>query len=390
MGLRYITADWIYPVTSPRIFQGVIVIEGDRITDITSRNLVPADLLEYHIGILIPGFINTHCHLELSHLKGRIPTGTGLLEFIKGVVSLREVPRDEIDVAIEEADGYMWSQGIQAVGDICNKPDTFTVKRRSKIKYYNFVEMFDFLQEKRTDELTRSYKNAYALAPEPKSAVPHAPYSVSPGLFMQINQLNSKPVTVSIHNQELKAEEELFVSGGGDFYKFYSGFGMNLDHFKSTGQSSIYYGLKHMDPDHRTLFVHNTHTNREEIEVAHNWNPNVFWATCANANLYIENKLPDYFAFIHTGALMTIGTDSLSSNWQLSVLEEMKTISKYQSRIPFETLLQWATINGAKALGMDAELGSLEKGKQPGVLLLNYNPDEDSLSDSSVEVRRLL
>ncbi len=390
MRLRYITADWIYPVTSPRIFQGVIVIEDDRITDITSRDLIHADLLEYHKGILIPGFINTHCHLELSHLKGRIPTGTGLLAFIKDVVTLREVSQNEIDAAIEETDEYMWSQGIQAVGDICNKPDTFPVKRRSKIKYYSFVEMFDFLQESRTDELTRSYKDAYALAPEPKSAVPHAPYSVSPGLFMQINQLNSKPVTVSIHNQELKAEQDLFVSGGGDFYTFYSGFGMNLDHFQHTGQSSIYYALSHMDPEHRSIFVHNTMTIQEEIEAAHQWNSNVFWATCANANLYIENKLPDYYAFIDTGALMTIGTDSLSSNWQLSILEEMKTITKYQSRIPFDTLLQWATINGAKALGMDDQLGSLEIGKQPGILLLNYNPDEDNLADQKVEVRRLL
>ncbi len=390
MSRRYITADWIYPVSSPRIFQGVIVMAGDKIADITTRNLVPADLLEYHKGILIPGFINTHCHLELSHLKGRIPTGTGLLEFIKGVVSLREVPQDEIDAAIEEADQYMWSHGIQAVGDICNKPDTFAVKRQSKIKYYSFVEMFDFLQEKRTDELTRSYKEAYALAPEPKSAVPHAPYSVSPGLFAQINQLNSAKVTVSIHNQELKAEEDLFVSGGGDFYKFYSGFGMNLDHFKSTGQSSIHYGLKHLDPEHRTLFVHNTLTKQEEIDAAHEWNSNVFWATCANANLYIENKLPDYYAFINSGALMTIGTDSLSSNWQLSVLEELKTITKYQSRIPFDTLLQWATINGARALGMDDQLGSIEIGKQPGILLLNFNPDEDNLADQKVEVRRLI
>ncbi|MBK9984954.1 MAG: amidohydrolase family protein [Saprospiraceae bacterium] len=390
MSPRYITADWIYPVTSPRIFQGVIVIEGERITGITSRDLIDTDLLEYHKGILIPGFINSHCHLELSHLKGRIPTGTGLLEFIKGVVSLREVSQDEIDAAIEEADAYMWSKGIQAVGDICNKPDTFSVKRRSKIKYYNFVEMFDFLQESRTDELTRGYKDAFALAPEPKSAVPHAPYSVSPGLFAQINQLNSGKVTVSIHNQELKAEEDLFVSGGGDFYSFYSRFGMNLDHFQHTGQSSIYYGLKHMDPEHRTLFVHNTLTLQKEVEDAHEWNSNVFWATCANANLYIENKLPDYFAFINTGALMTIGTDSLSSNWQLSILEEMKTITKYQSRILFDTLLQWATINGARALGMDDQLGSLEIGKQPGIILLNYNPDEDNLADQKVEVRRLI
>src|SRR6185436_19822106 len=211
MSRRYLTADWIYPVSSPRIRNSVIILDGETIIDITSKDKVDPNLIESYNGILIPGFINTHCHLELSHLKGRVATGTGLLDFIKGVVSLREAPREEIDNAIIEADHYMWSQGIQAVGDICNKPDTFPVKRKSKIRYYSFVEMFDILQESKTEELTRSYKDAYALAPEPKSAVPHAPYSVSPGLFIQINALNSNPVTVSIHNQELKAEEELFL-----------------------------------------------------------------------------------------------------------------------------------------------------------------------------------
>ncbi len=90
--------------------------------------------------------------------------------------------------AIVEADAYMWEQGIQAVGDICNKTDTFQTKRASKIQYYSFVEMFDFLQDHQTENMIKGYLEAYALAPAPKSAVPHAPYSVSPSLFTHINE----------------------------------------------------------------------------------------------------------------------------------------------------------------------------------------------------------
>ncbi len=390
MSMRYLSADWIYPVSSPRIEHGVIVMEGEKIIDITTRTNVDPGKIEYHKGIIIPGFINTHCHLELSHLKGRIATGTGLLEFIKGVVSLREVPQQEIDEAIVIADNYMWSQGIQAVGDICNKKDTFSVKRRSRIKYYSFVEMFDFLQDHRTDELTKGYKEAYAEAPHPKSAVPHAPYSVSPTLYRQINQFNSGKVTVSIHNQELQAEEDLFRNGNGGFIDFYKNFGLNIDHFQKTGNSSLHSVLEYLDPSQRTLFVHNTLTTADDIKEAQSWSNNVFWSTCPNANLYIENKLPNYSSFINAGSKMTIGTDSLTSNWQLSMLEEMKTISKYQSFIPFDTLLQWATINGAEALGMEDHFGSLENGKHPGVILLTFNPEKDKLTDSSVEIRRLI
>ncbi|MEP6647447.1 MAG: amidohydrolase family protein [Saprospiraceae bacterium] len=390
MSKRFLTADWIYPVTSSPVYQGTVVVEEEKIVDIISRENAPQEQLEFFMGMIIPGFINTHCHLELSHLKGKIPSGTGLIEFIRGVVSLREVPQDVIDDAIEKADEFMWSCGIQAVGDICNKQDTFPVKRRSKIKYYSFVEMFDFLQEYKTDELTKNYKEAYANAPEPKSAVPHAPYSVSPGLFAQINQLNSNAVTVSIHNQELKAEEDLFRNGEGGFYDFYNRFGIGLDHFQKTGKSSIHYSMKHMDQGQHALFVHNTLTRQDEIEYAISWNKNMFWATCPNANLYIENKLPDYSFFTNENALMTIGTDSLSSNWQLSILEEIKTISRYQSRIPFDTLLEWATINGARALRMEDQLGSLEIGKSPGILVLNFNPGKNSLFDADVQVRRII
>ena len=77
---------------------------------------------------------------------------------------------------------------------------------------------------------------------------------------------------------------------------------------------------------------------------------------------------------------MTIGTDSLSSNWQLSVWEEIKTIKKYNDFIPIEELLTWGTINGAKALGFDAEIGSFEKGKKPGIVHINYIPS-DSFSN---------
>lgn len=390
MSYRFFTADWIYPVSSPRIREGVIVMEGDKIVDITSRDQIPAENLEYHSGVIIPGFINTHCHLELSHLKGKIPTGTGLLPFIFRVVKFRDNDQYEIDDAIAEADAYMWAQGIQAVGDICNKTDTFTVKDKSNIRYYSFVEMFDFMQEEQSALFTQGFKDVYGSASGEYSAVPHAPYSVSPKLFAEINAMNDQLVTVSIHNQETQAEDDLFRKGHGDFLDFYKSFDLNLDHFIPIHTSSIFYSIRHLDPLQRTLFVHNTLTTKEDIEASQQWSKNVYWTTCPNANLYIENRLPSYQAFIDAGARMTIGTDSLTSNWQLSILEEMKAIAKYQSFISFDTLLSWATLNGAEALGYSDKLGSLEKNKRPGILLLNFDPDTEISFFAHAHVRRLV
>jgi cytosine/adenosine deaminase-related metal-dependent hydrolase len=112
----------------------------------------------------------------------------------------------------------------------------------------------------------------------------------------------------------------------------------------------------------------------------------VFWATCPNANLYIENRLPEYRRFTEARAQVCIGTDSLTSNWQLNILEEMKTILRYQSYLDFETVLQWATINGAKALGFDNELGSIEAGKTPGLVWIQ-NMENNKLTDKSIAVK---
>jgi len=373
--MKKITADFIYPVTRDPIKNGVIVLDdtGKILAVEERREHDPTSMKKYH-GIIIPGFVNTHCHLELSHMRGKVGTGTGLIPFITNVVKFRDFPEEEIMDAIRQADEEMCKGGIVAVGDISNKVDTAARKLASSLHYYTFVEMFDFLNEELTDSEFEKYMSVFSgqagTGGNKKSVVPHAPYTVSETLFQKINSVNHVGQTVSIHNQETLAENELFLTGKGEFLNFYKNFGMPLKTFVPLHKSSIYYAIEHMDPLCKTLFVHNTLTTSTDIEAAHSWSPNVYWATCPNANLYIENRLPDYRAFLDTQARMTIGTDSLTSNWQLSIFEEMKTIARFKSYVPFQTLLEWATINGAEALGYEQTLGSLEIGKKPGLVLL--------------------
>jgi len=379
--MRKISADIVFPIAGEPVKEGVVIVDHKgEIQKIDQRVNHDSASLEIHKGVIVPGFINTHCHLELSHMKGKVDTGTGLLPFLHSVVAFRDFPQDVILDAIDQADQKMYEGGIVAVGDISNKLDTADRKAKSSIRYYTFVEMFDFLQDGLTDQLTEQYDEVYMGQSNAngnrKSAVPHAPYTVSPSLFQKINRINSnKDITVSIHNQETVHEDELFLSKTGGFVDFYQSFNFSLDHFKATDKTSIHYAMEHMNAGCRTLFVHNTLTSPEDIQAAQAWNSQVYWATCANANLYIENRLPNYKHFIDTGAKMTIGTDSLTSNWQLSIIEEMKTIVRYQSYVPFETLIRWATLNGAEALGFDDTLGSIEPGKTPGLNLLNLEPD---------------
>ena len=190
--------------------------------------------------------------------------------------------------------------------------------------------------------------------------------------------------------QEMEAENELFLTGKGDLPVFYNDFGIDLSDFQAPGHSSIYQAMKHMDSSQKTLFVHNTLSTLKEIKDAISWNPQLYWVSNPNANLYIENTLPDYSAFIQAEASVCLGTDSLCSNWQLSIIEEMKTIKRYQSYVPDAIILKWATLNGARALGFDDELGSLEAGKKPGLVLLEGKADGDFKIDEVQSYRRLI
>jgi cytosine/adenosine deaminase-related metal-dependent hydrolase len=396
--MRKLTANYIYTISGDILQDTVIVLDDQRrILSLDPIAQHDPTSVEKHQGVIVPGFINTHCHLELSHMKGKVATGTKLIPFISNVVQFRDVPEEEILDAIDRADQEMYDSGIVAVGDISNKLDTAPRKLASPIRYYTFVEMFDFLQDTGAEKCLQDYLPVYEGQAQGsgnrRSAVPHAPYSVSGSLFGLINELNQGQGTVSIHNQETPPENELFVSKTGDFLGFYEGFNIPLDHFQPIRQTAIHYALKHMDPRCRSLFVHNTLSTPADIAAAQAWAKNgVYWATCANANLYIENRLPNYQHFLNTDAKMTIGTDSLTSNWQLSVLAELQTIQRYQSYVPFTTLLRWATLNGAEALHFEADLGSIEVGKTPGINLLTkldgVSPDDFSFG-SATQVKRI-
>ncbi len=398
---RKISAQKIYPITTSPIENGVIIIdENGKIQAIDILENHDKTTIEFFDGVMVPGFINAHCHLELSHLNGVAQTGTGLIDFISQVIKNRNHSQEILQEAIAREEKNMTDSGIVAVGDISNTTDTFAQKQKGNLHYYTFVEYFDLFQEENTNSIIAQYNAVYNALTETdknkKSKVPHAPYSVSRKLFNSLShhaELVSaskipkqvrNDVTVSIHNQETPPENELFLSKTGEFISFYERIGCTTDAIPNLGKSAIHYALEYLEKENRNLFVHNTLTTKADIVATHQQlnKDNVFWATCPNANLYIENNLPNYKNFIETNATVCIGTDSLTSNWQLNILEEMKTILKYQSYLDFETVLNWATINGAKALGFDDILGSIEIGKIPGLVLIE-NMENGKLTNFS-------
>jgi len=393
MANKFYTADYLY-IDNHFVTDKVIVKDTfGKIVDIIPSSELEGSQFMRLKGAIIPGLVNSHCHLELSHMKGKVDTGTSLLPFLNNVVSFRNIDQDIINQAIIDGDLEMIKNGIVAVGDISNKADTAMVKSKSKIAYYTFVENFDFLQDTMAKSTFAQYKEVFNQQSEvghnKKSMVPHAPYTVSKTLFEKIKSFNPDQCTISVHNQETPEENKLFMDKTGQFIDFYKGFGFSMDTFEPLGQTAIHYLLQNLNCNNKVLFVHNTTTTKADIEAAQTWNPKVYWASCPNANLYIENRLPNYQLFLDTNTKVTLGTDSLTSNWQLSIMDEVMTIQKYCNYVPLEVCLQWATINGAEALGYDDFLGSLTIGKQPGLVNIDIKQIADKFVLQSSKVQMI-
>ena len=375
-----------------KLFDGYRFLDDDKvlitdkegvIQDIVTENEA-GDNIQHFSGILSPGFINCHCHLELSHLKNVIPPHTGLIEFLCSVVTKRDFDPEIVQQEIVKAEKEMFDNGIVAVGDIGNTVDTAAVKSKSKIRWQNFVEVLSFTDEK-ADENFKHYKSVaekleFAIRTSDfrhrTSLVPHAPYTISPKTFQLINEATENQI-ISIHNQEHPAEDELYKTGGGEYLKLFKIFGIDKSPFPVTGKSSIRSVLPYFNNGQTILLVHNTCMPEEDVVWANEYAAatglKLVYCICINANLYIENKVPPIEMLMKHNCHIVLGTDSYSSNWQLSIAKEVEAIHKHFPHIPIETILQWATFNGAKAFEWEDELGSFEKGKKPGIVLSDVN-----------------
>jgi cytosine/adenosine deaminase-related metal-dependent hydrolase len=362
------------------LFTGNQLLSGDNqvlITKVdgTIEAILPVseagDDIQHFEGILSPGFVNAHCHLELSHMKGMIPPHSGLQEFVKQIVALRQVDKEVIQEAIVAAEAEMMANGIVAVGDISNTLDTLTQKAKHNLAYYSFVELYDLDPTRAADkileglEMQKQFQENCVRA----SLVPHAPYSVTNNLWHLLSA-HFGIHTISMHNQETTDENDFFKTKTGSFLGMYERTKVNLDFFEATELSSLQSILPIFKKAHHGILVHNSFTLAEDIQAVHAAMNNAFWCLCPNANQYIEQTMPPIELLRSEKANIVIGTDSYASNWSLSVLDELKTIQKHHPQIPLEEMLRWATINGARALQMDKHLGSFEKGKKPGVVLI--------------------
>ncbi len=367
------------------IFDGQKFLEPDCILVLDQKNethdLLPphaieSSRIEKFQGWLCPGFVNAHCHLELSHLIGQVPRGTGLPAFGKQIISKRaSFKPEEAAEHMLEADRYMWSRGIVAIGDISNNAASFKVKADSKIAYHTFVELIGLNPTQAAEvfkqgELVIAEAEQYGLK---ASLSPHAPYSVSKELFLSIKDWCEKnQAAYTLHNQESEQELKFLKGEPGGFDELYRFLNVDLSFYKAPGKWGLDY-LKAFLPKNQSILVHNTVATAHDLDQAAELN--AFLCFCPGANEYIEDRLPDFELFKPHIKKLCVGTDSLASNDNLDVLKEANTLMQ-KGKFQIEDVLKMLSSQGAEALGLSQTHGQIAIGKNAGLNLLEYKPNQ--------------
>ncbi len=371
--MKRLSAQYIITNTGPALKRAIVNTEDDgTIISIeeTEGELTEKHTVEFYNGIIIPGFVNCHCHLELSHLKGAIAESGGLGFFIEQVRGTRENNKENIIKSVYLADNDMYQAGIVLCADVCNTTDTFNLKKESRIRYLNLLEAFGIDPDKarrRIDEITDVAKTAGKMNLL-YSFVPHSTYSMSLSLLRLLKEITNNNKVTSIHFLETPAEKSFLEDHSGTLMLSYIRSGLlpaRLETVKSHADAV----LNEITPSGNLILVHNTFADRETISLVKR-RENTYWCLCPNSNYYIEKEVPPVTLLLEEGCEIVIGTDSLASNTKLDILAELITLQMHYPSLAIEDLVAWGTINGARALGADKDFGKIEAGKKPGLLLL--------------------
>ena len=386
-----ISAKWLFPISGAPIENGAIEVspQGEIIS--VGEAEAGDEILD---GILVPGFVNAHCHIELSHLVGLFKQGTGMDGFIKQINELRcAVDKEGRIKALTAQMEQLYAQGVSAMADISNGNESFDAKASSPLYTRTYLELFGTEPEDAEQILAGAIelqKEAKALGLD-AAPTPHSCYTMSQELNRMAAAEGLKSGFISYHNQESDQENDMIRYGKGELWEDYNSRGTTM--LPVMGVSALEYFISNLSKarslpveDGRVLLVHNVDTDPMSIEAALKAFTQCYWAICPLSNIFIHRALPNIDMLREHNLNICIGTDSLSSNTLLSMVDEIRCLQEHFPHLQLDEILKWATLNGAAAIGKEDIYGSFEIGKRPGVVLIE-NTDGLSFTKSTKSKR---
>lgn len=376
-----ITANTILPISSPPIKEGTLLIADGKIKEIGGktnlRKRYPRiTTIELGNGILLPGFVNAHTHLELGWITRRMGNFNGFIEWLEQIIRAKKTgtTREEIEKSTRNGIKSLIVNGVTTVGEVSSfggidKP----ILKKSGLRTVLFIELFDrnedFLKAQRFEQEELFEERPF----------PHAPYSCSPNFLKKLARFQSKTeIPSGIHLAE-SPDEVKFLRG----YK--NGFEQKIfpliekGPFHRIKARSPFQYLKELKSFYKTKVttVHMVHVHPAEIEEIKKNEIGV--VLCPRSNYFLKVGAPPIKHYSELDRI-GIGTDGLSSNFNFDFFEELRFFYLIANKIAgrdaaFFTVYA-ATLGGAKSIFLEHKIGSIEKGKDADLIFLD--PSNDS------------
>jgi len=394
--IRYHAA-WILPIAEPAIRNGWIAVDHGRIAAYGSPGPAGArgfddGAREVDLGdvVVLPGLCNAHTHLELSYLHDEVPPASEFVTWIRGVIAARRTRPDpsgtEILDAVERAVGESTRCGTAIVGDISNTLVTFEPLARSALAGVVFYELIRFNAPDPMAVVADAQRRLDALAPTARvraSLAAHAPYSVAPLVLRAIRRaVDREPfLPCSVHLSESVEEVEFIRSGNGPWRALLEELGSWDPAWVPPGGSPVDFLDEAGFLGNRVIAVHGVQMTDSDLEKLAARGTTL--VTCPRSNGHTGAGAPPLAEFYASGVRIAVGTDSLASAPDLNVFAELATMRALAPRVPAASLLESATIEGARALGFDADYGTIEPGKQARLIAV-------TLPSSNIDVEEYL
>lgn len=394
MSVRRIAASYVYTLEAGTIKNGFVEYDDADGTIISTGECSEGD--DIISGALVPGFVNAHCHVELSHLHGKFRKGTGMAGFIDQINELRDWAGRETKIELTRRwMDKMWNDGVSAMADISNDDSSFEVKKSHPLYTRTFLEVFGSEPEMCEGVMSDVMKlnetaSAYGIDAAP---TPHSCYTMSPQLLSASAAAGLESGFLSYHSPESQEEEDLLMTGTGAMYENRKRSGMSTP--PVTGESSLKYFLDRLAAacpapyDQNILLVHNVCLKQDDIDALKKVMKNPYFAICPLSNIFIHNALPPVELMRKNGLAIAVGTDSLSSNDDLDMVKELACLHEAFPEVPMSEMLEWACLNGARFLGKEDELGSFAPGKRPGIVLVK-DIDQDGFVTAESRSSRII
>jgi cytosine/adenosine deaminase-related metal-dependent hydrolase len=359
-----LAASWVVPVEGPPIRDGRVVVEGSTVAWVgaaTDPGAPPGPVRELGPGVLLPGLVNAHCHLELSHLRGAAPLGEGFVPWVEGVVEARaRLDEEAIEARTRAAIASLEERGTVAVGDVSNRLAHLESLGGSALRAVVFLEVLAWDPE-RAAETERWVGERLAAVPsgcgvEVRVAA-HAPHSVSPEL---LDRLVARGGIGALHLAESPEEARFLLSGDGPWADFLARRGLAHVPVRAPGKSPVQYaeevGLLHPG----LIAAHGVQMDAADRDVLAR--RGVAVALCPRSNRNLGVGTADVPALRAAGVRLCLGTDSLASVESLDVLDDAVLLARQFPALEPAAVVRMATAGGAEALGL-ADLGTLAPGR---------------------------